>query len=432
MSSLARVGWWGLAIIVGACVPVDTVEVPDGVDWVAAIGHAVGDLEEGRLYSAREVDALGAPTAPAWLVGYSQAQVEQVGVSDTLLRRSILRWAEPSERSLPDPEWSVALAGATRRRPITTEWLLLDPPEIIGTPQRSLRVDEIELRVPAGSGLYRSRIVVGSSDLGTPLVRLPGRMVARLTEDEVVLLGPHNCEDGVSIAEHQGVFWMTADRRLCTGTDVSALEVIDAPVIDRCRYCGVLQVDGRGNLWFVDADGRTALITFGFDGFDPPTSVSSVPEVKAFVGGALLAESQRGALTAWSFLQRYDGTKEDLFFWRAFAGVGDRVVYAAGATVYEAQPPNEERPQFATGTSSRDFESIIDMESYGGGILVLESTGHVSWVGQLGIGYDVTFFERKPTELVVVGRSFYGIHVSDRPNEDDQWVITFVRAREGQ
>ena len=105
------------------CVPVDPIEIPAEVEWIAWLGPSQEDLEDGRLMAVEDFDRIASPQSAGWLMGYSTEQLESVNHPPSGFVSARLLIAQDGDTLLPDALLSRPFFGVQDPPAVTTDWL---------------------------------------------------------------------------------------------------------------------------------------------------------------------------------------------------------------------------------------------------------------------------------------------------------------------
>lgn len=391
-------GALALLLVLGACLPVEEIVIPEGVDWFAYIGPTQPGIETGRLYRPGET-TLPASTAAAtgWLLGYAEQDLVQSGIPQTILRRLILRPARDAEILVPSPVWSYALSGAGDVPGITIDEYANARP-LLGSVGFPLNFTTIDLESDNVNGDTPST-VVGRSDSGS-LLLADQTHVYRITESQVGEIGVHNCSRPTSIAEVEGTFWLVSSHEVCRGAEISSLSV---HLTADERYC----FDGT-----LYSDSILGLLYFSYRGISRTSIKASGTYFAECPHPDLLVKRMSDHLiAAWPFRGTRTGPFgefEYLSIRRPFGISGESILFdGADGTLREF---NENSTPLTTvltsGPAGRPFDQMTDILGFRGGAFVLQKHGRLSWVNSEGIAVDFMQLEHDAYDLRRVGDGF--------------------------
>ena len=394
-------------VLLAGCLNETTIRLPDDVDWWAVVGHgAMGDA--GRLRKATGEPLSVALTGPAWVVGFSDAQLTPLGFADAVLGTVTLQVSEGSAPPWPVPQWSTPLEGAGPL-PALTSPLLEERPTCCDGPLSADDFGVLAFEVEGTADLELT--AVGHTDTGDPLFVLSNGDVYRATVSGVRRIGQHELDLVVSIVQRHGVYWVVAHDadqdvyRFCSGDTPSSLScprqfgprpsrlhVTDDDILVAVSTSGEL-------LRFPEEPGRSVYLT------------TEIRRVWAPVFVQVFDDPSSGLVAAspdWSW--RLDGVHidVDIDLRIPFARLGAN--FASQDGFGEVYAVNMDAP--GERTSLVDVRSIRNsqygvivtgMQALAGGLVIADDLGYITWYSPSSGPVEIAHIISRPFEMTVAG-----------------------------
>ena len=370
-----------MALVVSACVPVESIQIPDDVDWVAE--WVPGASASAPVRSVREGEARPTPNEGSWLLGFTEAALTAAGLPPDAAEGIVLRPAQACDPALPAPSWVSTDDARTALGSLTSDAL---PPLEFCPTLDSDSFTETTSQIP--NSLDTEIEGFGFTALGFPLIVLTDGRVFTLTLSLGEELNPTTTRTLAplkSILETNWGVWALTDSQLTFGLSLESLQVIDEPV------SGIFFKNRRRDVFVVDRTGIT------------PLSLNPLaPVPRRFTGYCTFTpqvfEDESGRLIVggadWSWRAEPDGTRTVLGLRRPFASLNGTLVYG-NRTSEIVIPPDvpgapedivadvgDARPPLSDGEGPpSDVETpIFLLESYGRGVIAADDFGYLTYV----------------------------------------------------
>lgn len=360
-----------------ACVPVETVDVPPEIDWVALIGTSAGDLEPGRLYRATQISAVGA-RSEGWLVGYEESVLIDAFVQRGWIDRVVLRRARARERALPTPRWVVDFAIDEPLPPLTAEFALAGSPQIVQTPRQRWEVQTYDIIANSsespGVRFGPSDAVVGGAVIAV------NNSIYSVDGDGLTFEGRNDCNATRSIIRHEGLFWIAGTDSVCSGSRLSTMS--DSSNLFFGRRPGKVHANPTLGLLIVTDNGEV----HSADGESWWPSLPAVElaeiDVASDADGTLWVASK-----SWGFRLK-DSVVRPIALRSPFTSFGEDFVFSnvnLGIVRFNKTSLSVDASFVVEGREWTEGPRVTDVESSELGIFVLEDNGQIVLVNQAGL-----------------------------------------------
>ena len=397
------------AVALTCCVPVEQIEIPDNVQWLAYLAAHETSFDDsvrvGRLLPVEERLFAHRPGTDGWIVGFTTEDLSAAGMPVDSLRDANVRFKSACDFALPSPSWVQTFGGVSDLPTLTSDALGVDA--LCRTPTaESFMISSIEL--PDTSELRTMSF--GVTDGGEPLFSLSDGRVLRIVDGRLESEG--TVSDWLySLTKVGETYFASAYRGLMSGRTLENLSVF---ATDPTLFYGhfVPLTDARAV--YVESDGRRiAVIDANETGID-----ANVQFLQTEGGGSFRVVDQRvsvdeqGQVVAagsdWSW--RWNGTRfeHDLGIKKPFAFLESTPVF--GDEIGALHTPVSSSPlesrviaNVTTVRSTQYFVPIKDIASYGGGAIVADQLGYLSWIDLSGTVVSIAHLINIPLRLYIVG-----------------------------
>ena len=394
------------AVALTCCVPVEQVEVPDQVQWLAYVPTSESERFEtgvrtGRLLPVEDQLLANAPGVNGWIVGFTTEALVTAGMPVDSLRDATVRRKGGCDFALPSPSWVESLGDAGDVPALTSDALAPDSRCRVPTTE-SFRVVSIELDRTAD--LFISSF--GRAGDGSPLFSLSDGVVYQVAGQRVRYVGSFGTPL-FSLAETNAGYFAT-DGRFLTG---SAIETLVPRATASAPFFGHLVATNLTALAYVDVDGgRVAPI----DGWlqDPPMIATGGGRRPAYFEDLqVIADGDGGIIaagTGWSW--RWDGVEFEhgLGIRKPFAVIDSTLVFGddTGAIFAPVPASPQENRVIANVTEVRSTQYFVPIRAivpYDGGAVVADELGYLTWFDLAGNVVQIAHLINKPKRVFVVG-----------------------------
>ena len=384
-----------LVLITNACIPVDSLEAPRDIDWVAIVPvanrHAerFGSVEPGRLYPIERLNHLVLPDRDAWILGFTTTQLRNANLPPQSWGRTVLRPSRQTEPRLPDPAWEQSVGRAGPAPAMTTD-AIIRAPTVAVAGLSDVRVEKIVDGASFASWVEG----YGTGEDGAPLIVLGNNSVFTLRANRAVFLGRHNAGQLRSVVWYRGQFWGTNGNTLWVGGDVSSMgQATNGGIWDGRLFVA------HDRLHFVSRAGTHVWPGPNADVIDvSEESTTTIDDLRLGIDddGAVLAA---GLHWGWRLIR--SGAPRRLNLRSPFARLGERLVFAVDNEVREPIDASRSRV-IADENDKRPFAKIVDMVPFQGGVMLVDVGGRLSWLDEAGQAYAV--FSAPPTTIGLLAK----------------------------
>ena len=421
--------WMLLALAVG-CVPVETIEVPDGIDWVAFLGTSGEPFEPGRLYSARQAQTLVRTSTGGWLLGFSQGTLLNAQIPREAFGRVFIRSAGDRERPFPAPDWFQSFESSNEPPRITTDWALLPTPdlELETLPNFVATVSHAAIDLPPENRYGHSLFRVSNQ----ASLLLIDNAVLSVSLSGINLVGRHSCPNARTAARFK---WPDSDilnyhlagpSHYCYGRDLNSLTATtsDDP---SWSFDGAFFIAPGDQPLFITASGVVQQRVIGFrEDESQQLSASNLMDIVA-TDDAVFAASHFRSFTPWGLIWNGSSTNNGIHR-SPFELFEDTVVFVgfpSGLRSTSFVPSSIHEP-FAADANWVYLHWPRDMARYKQWLLVLGGVEESRiWIlNRFGALVSHIDLAGRPLELITIDDSILAITVSRSAPESETAIVS--------
>ena len=389
-----------LLAVSAACVPIETVELPSDVDWVAWVSdppEAPIQLEP-RPNEPLNID----PQQPQWLLGFSNDALQITGESGGVANPPQLRLTKPCETSALEPTWSF---GIQQSEPPPSVLLASQPPQRCEPLTRDsfvIRSFEIDQTVDA------RWLAFGMTSHGTPLLTIDDRKLYELGPEGPTDLGRfHETFYVFSVLKHESGYSVVASSELYTGLVPERLTKVNVGVLTPGR----LYWSQKFGPLYIPTDGNPPVRLASLDANTETGSYSLFPpflDVAEDSDGNILATGPSRDGPDWSWRWNGENQERNIGLTQPIASVNGRTVFGleTGAILAPLRGNPTETNVIADVRSVRSsdyYAPILDLVAYQDGLVAGDSLGYLTWVDLDGQLAELAHIILEPKKMFIVG-----------------------------
>ena len=411
-----------------SCLPVETVEIPGDVEWIASVVDSSQD----------SVRLLHAPSTPPllindrdteWLLGFSAEAFQGLDWSPTVTKHTRLRVAAPCEKTKLVPIWALAVRGSGEAPRLTNAEV--KPRSCEPIDRDSFTVQAFE--VPDQFGRLSSRLGYGMSSSNIPLL-VVDESLFELRANGPNFIGSLGVWPVRSILKLDDSYMAIAGHDLYTGFSPRRLTNVDA---DRGAY-GVLFWSRRFGPLYISSNGESVLRLrdIGEHPGDWTRARSEISVAEDDDGYIIAAGRDKDENWSW----RWDGEslERNMGLHRPLASTNGLSVFGdvAGA-IRTPHPVDSNSTRVIANVPSTRLSpfvpSIIDIAAYQGGFVAGDYLGYLTWIEASGKTVELAHIVHQPRKIFVSGDQIFVIakDINEQPSHDRSStnVLVYVLSR---